>query len=145
MKLQSSAFRHNGTIPAKYTCDGDDVNPPLSIADVPVGTQCLALIVDDPDAPSGTWVHWVVWNIRSDFVEISERSLPAGAVEGMTSFGKSEYGGPCPPSGTHRYIFKLFALDMALDLPTSTNATLLEAAMQGHILDRAELTGLYSR
>ena len=145
MKLESSVFENNGNIPSKYTCDGENVNPPLEISEVPENTKSLVLIVDDPDAPMGTWVHWTVWNISPKTTEISENSVPEGAVEGITDFGKPGYGGPCPPSGTHRYFFKLYALDTTLDLGSSAKAKDIEKAMEGHILDKAELVGLYSR
>lgn len=145
MQLFSPAFTHQSAIPSRYTCDGDDVNPPLEIAGVPAGTTSLALIVDDPDAPMGTWVHWTVWNIPPDTHTISQRSVPRGAVEGLTSFGKPGWGGPCPPSGTHRYFFKLYALDTVLNLDPSTDKAALERAMEGHVLVRSELIGLYQR
>lgn len=145
MELTSPAFEHNQTIPSRYTCDGEEVNPPLVIADVPSNAKSLALIVDDPDAPGGTWVHWTVWNIDPRTAEIAENSVPSGATEGTTSFGKTGYGGPCPPSGTHRYFFKLTALDIALDLPPNTTARDLKKAMEGHILESVERIGLYQR
>jgi Raf kinase inhibitor-like YbhB/YbcL family protein len=144
LKLTSPAFRNNETIPAKYTCDGNNVNPQLEIAGIPEDAKSLALIMDDPDAPSGTWVHWLVWNI-SPISRISEEDVPTGAVEGITSFGKSGYGGPCPPSGTHRYFFKLYALDAKLDLNQNAKKPDLENAIKGHILAKTELIGLYSR
>ena len=145
MKLTSPAFQHHQRIPVKYTCDAQDINPPLQIAEAPEGAQSLALIMDDPDAPRGTWVHWTVWNIDPTTTEIAENSVPAGAVQGMTDFRRPGYGGPCPPSGTHRYFFKLYALDSKLTLPTKTDKKALEKAMEDHILARAELVGLYSR
>lgn len=145
MKIQSSAFQNNGSIPAKYTCDGLDVNPPLEFLDVPSNAKSLALIMDDPDAPAGTWVHWTLWDMDSKISSIPENSVPAGVTQGVTSFGKPGYGGPCPPSGTHRYFFKLYALDKELYLPSSTDKNGLLDAMQGHILDQAELIGLYKR
>lgn len=145
MKISSPAFRHNDSIPAKYTCDGADVNPPLRFEDVPPNAKSLALIVDDPDAPRGTWVHWVVWNISPDTREVPEDSVPKGALQGMNDFRKIEYGGPCPPSGTHRYFFKLYALDTLLTLGKNADKASLEAAMQGHIISRAELIGRYKR
>lgn len=145
MKIESVAFGHNQYIPAKFTCDGEDINPPLRVSDVPEDTKSLVLIMDDPDAPGGTWVHWTVWNITSETREIRERSVPSGGVEGVTSFQRTGYGGPCPPSGTHRYFFKLFALDTALELPASGTVGELEEAMSGHILDEAQLIGLYQR
>ena len=145
MKLSSSAFTHNQTIPAKYTCDGENVNPPLTITDVLTDSKSLTLIVDDPDAPAGTWVHWTVWNISPDTKQIAENSVPSNVIQGKTSFGNSGYGGPCPPSGTHRYFFKLYALDTTLSLGQNATKQDLEKAFVGHILDQAELIGLYSR
>ena len=145
MTITSSAFKHKSKIPSKYTCDGENINPPLQIADVPSAAKSLVLISDDPDAPMGTWVHWTAWNISPESKEIAENSAPIGAVEVMTSFGDKGYGGPCPPSGTHRYFFKLYALDKALDLPPSAKASDIEKAMTGHILDKTELIGLYQR
>lgn len=142
MKMTSPAFQNNEKIPRKYTCDGDDVNPTLRIEDVPEGTASLALIVDDPDAPAGTWVHWVVYDIPVTD-EIAENSVPG--KQGMNDFKKKDYGGPCPPSGTHRYFFKLYALDARLDRDEGLTKEQLIGAMQGHILDQAELIGLYER
>src|SRR3989338_2398610 len=137
MKLVSSAFKHEGNIPSKYTCDGENIAVPLEIQDVPKGTKTLALIMDDPDAPSGDFVHWVIWNI------------PIGkeikGEEGKTSFGKNGYGGPCPPSGTHRYYFKLFALDTTLNLPKSSTKYDLLRAMDNHIIEETVLMGKYKR
>jgi Raf kinase inhibitor-like YbhB/YbcL family protein len=121
------------------------VNPSLVIDNVPAGAKSLALIVDDPDAPHGTWVHWVVWGMDPKTKEIRENSVPAGAKQGMNDFRKRNYGGPCPPSGTHRYFFKLYALDIAPDLGPDTTKAALEKAMTGHILAQAEITGLYKR
>ncbi|MBI2551718.1 YbhB/YbcL family Raf kinase inhibitor-like protein [Candidatus Uhrbacteria bacterium] len=145
MRIESPAFGQNERIPKKYTCDGEDVNPPLTIADVPEGTKSLALIHDDPDATDGTWVHWTVWNITPDTRALEEGKVPQGAMEGTQSWGRTGYGGPCPPSGAHRYFFKLYALDATLDLPASTDAQGLTSAMEGHILAQAELIGLYER
>lgn len=145
MKIASSAFQNNQLMPAKYTCDGDNINPPLTFSDVPQGTKSLVLIVDDPDAPMGTWVHWTVWNIDPTTNEIKENSIPTGTVEGMTSFGKPGYGGPCPPAGTHHYFFKLYALNTTFSLESSSDKSQLEKAMSSHILASAELVGLYSR
>ncbi len=145
MKITSSAFENNQQIPLKYTCDGQDINPPLEISEVPKETKSLVLIVDDPDAPMGTWVHWLVWNIDPSIAKIEENSMPQGAVQGQNSFGKAPYGGPCPPSGTHRYFFKVYALDIKLELDSSADKNALESAMEGHILDKAELIGLYQR
>lgn len=112
MKLISNDFEHNGSIPSKFTCDGADVSPHLAWNEVPEGTKSFALIVDDPDAPMGTWVHWLVCNIQPKTREIAQASVPAGAKQVTNDFGKEDYGGPCPPSGTHRYFFKLYALDV---------------------------------
>ncbi|OGY26813.1 MAG: hypothetical protein A2864_02320 [Candidatus Woykebacteria bacterium RIFCSPHIGHO2_01_FULL_39_12] len=145
MKLTSPVFGNNGNIPAKYTCDGEDINPPLSIADIPQGAKSLCLIVDDPDAPAGDWVHWTLWNIAPHTNKIEENSAPVEAVEGTTDFGKTGWGGPCPPSGTHRYQFKLYALDTNFPLPSSSRKNEIERAIEGHILDQSLLIGLYQR
>ena len=150
MELKSSVFEAGGMIPKKYTCDGPDVSPPLSWSDVPVGTKSLALIADDPDAPMGTWVHWVAWNIPANARALEEDvpkrdTLPNGMKQGTTDFRRIGYGGPCPPSGTHRYLFKLYALDTTLNLPPGTTKKDLEKAMQGHVLAQTELMGKYAR
>lgn len=145
MKLSSPAFTHNGSIPALYTCDGEDRSPPLHISGVPSEAKSLVLINDDPDAPMGTWVHWLLWNIEPKTMQIREGSIPPRVIEGTTSFRQTGYGGPCPPSGTHRYFFKLYALDTTLDLPRSADKAKLEKAFEGHILAKAELMGLYQR
>jgi Raf kinase inhibitor-like YbhB/YbcL family protein len=145
VKITSPAFKQKEYLPSKYTCDGMDVNPPLTIENIPPGAKSLALIVDDPDAPRVTWVHWVVWNVDPGTREIKERSIPSGATQGMNDFGNRDYGGPCPPSGTHRYFFKLYALDTALTLGPDTTKAALEVAMKGHILAESELIGLYKR
>lgn len=132
-------------IPAKYTCDGDNVSPPLVFEDIPPDAKSLALIVDDPDAPGGIFVHWTIWNIQPQTKEIAQGSIPQDAEEGMTDFGRTGYGGPCPPSGTHRYFFKLYALDAELNLPATSRKVGLEQAMEEHLLDQAGLVGLYSR
>lgn len=145
LTITSAAFADGEKIPPRYTADGSNVNPPLSISGLPEGTRSLALIVDDPDAPMGTWDHWIVFNIAPDTTEIAENSVPAGAVQGRNSWGRSDYGGPSPPSGTHRYFFKLYALDAELTLPPGAKKNRLMAAMKGHILADTELMGLYSR
>lgn len=145
LKLSSSAFKHSDSIPSKYTCDGADVNPPLVIENAPLNTKSLALIVDDPDAPAGNWVHWVVWNIDPTTNEIKENTVPSGALQGINDFRRHDYGGPCPPSGTHHYFFKLYALDMMLNLGQKANKAELERAMKGHIITQGELIGLYRR
>lgn len=142
LKITSSVFKNNDFIPKKYTCDGDDVNPPLTIDDVPEETKSLALIVDDPDAPMRTWVHWVIWNILP-MKEIEEDSVPG--IEGVNDFNKHPYGGPCPPSGKHRYFFKVYALSTTLDLDTNSRKEDVEKAMEGKILTKGEIVGLYSR
>ena len=132
-------------IPSKYTCEGEDINPSLKIVGVPKNAKTLVLIMDDPDAPMGTWVHWLVWNMSPQTTEILENSVPTSSVEGTTSWRRTGYGGPCPPSGTHRYFFKLYALDIALNLSPQTDKAGLEKAMAGHILDKTELIGLYKK
>jgi Raf kinase inhibitor-like YbhB/YbcL family protein len=152
MKLVSSAFDHQQSIPDKYTCRGANVNPPLQFLEVPEQAKSLVLLLDDPDAPAGihsasssAWVHWVVFNMDSLTLGIEENRKPTNGIEGMTSFGNTHYGGPCPPSGTHRYFFKLYALDTLLELTESADKEAVEKAMQGHILDKAELIGLCSK
>ena len=144
-QISSPVFKQNQMIPSKHTCDGADVSPPLLIGNIPAGTKSLALIVDDPDAPAGTWVHWVLWNIDPKTTEIGEDSVPSGAAQGMNDFKKSKYGGPCPPSGTHRYFFKLYALDAAIDPGKGATKAGLERSMRGHVIEYAELVGLYKR
>jgi len=144
MKITSSAFQEGGNIPSKFTCDGGDTSPPLQIAELPSGVKSLALVVDDPDAPGGLFTHWIVWNIPPQTNAIAEGSAPKG-VHGTNDFGKSGYGGPCPPSGTHRYYFKIFALDRELDLPPGTKRSQLDAALKGHVVAQGELMGRYSR
>jgi len=145
MKISSPVFAHNGFIPKKYTCDGSDVNPPLIFDGTPAEAKSLVLIVDDPDAPAGTWVHWVVWDIDPKTKEIKENSVPEHAKQCLTDFGRSEYGGPCPPSGTHRYFFRLYALDTHPTLVRNATKGDAESAMKGHVLAKAELIGLYKR
>lgn len=145
MKISSPAFSHNQIIPEKYTCDSQNISPPLEFEDVPEGTKSLALIMDDPDAPGRIFVHWVVWNIPPDTRQIPENSVPGGTMQGTTDFGRTGYGGPCPPSGTHRYFLKLYALDTTLQLASTAIKGEIEAVMEGHILAQAELIGLYNR
>jgi len=151
MELKSSAFQDNQDIPSKYTCDGADVSPPLIWNNPPNGAKAFALISDDPDAPVGTWVHWVIYDLPGDAKELAEgvptqESLPNGAKQGVNDFRKVGYGGPCPPRGpAHRYFFKLYALDRPINLkPRATKQQLL-AAMKGHILGEAQLIGKYQR
>ena len=145
LTISSPAFEHNGKIPVKYTCDGDDRNPPLIIKNTSQDTKSLVLIMDDPDAPMGTWVHWVLWNIGPQTEEIKENSVPAGAVQGMNDFRKHDYGGPCPPSGTHRYFFKLYALNSTLDLSQNSKKADVEKAMKGRVITESQIIGLYKR
>lgn len=145
MTISSSAFDNNGTIPQKYTCDGEDINPPVNFGEIPSEAKSLVLIVDDPDAPVGVWSHWLVWNIAPTVTSIEENIVPEGAVAGKNDFGNNNYGGPCPPSGTHRYRFKLFALDTELDIPENSKQKDVEAAVEGHVLAQAELVGTYER
>jgi Raf kinase inhibitor-like YbhB/YbcL family protein len=145
LHISSPAFVHNGTIPVRHTCDGGDVSPSLTITGVPASARSLALIVDDPDAPGGDWVHWVVWNIPPTTTSLGENALPPGSHQGKNGWGKNSYGGPCPPSGSHRYFFKFYALDSFMELPLSTTKKGLEAAMDGHIVARGEFIGLYKR
>ena len=150
MKIMSDAFRDGRPIPQKYTCDGDDVSPPLEWSDVPEETRTLALVCDDPDAPMGTWVHWVIFNIPGNVKALSEcvppeRELPDGARQGMNDFKKIGYGGPCPPSGMHRYFFKLYALDDKLDLPSGATKAHVMIAMEKHVIGQAHLMGTYLR
>jgi hypothetical protein len=142
LKVTSSAFPEGGKIPKKYTCDDSNVNPPMRIENLPQSARSVALIVDDPDAPGRTWTHWLVWNIDPRAPEIREKSVPPNAVQGTNDFGSASYGGPCPPSGTHRYYFKAYALDTTLSLPSSTKKAALEKAMAGHIVAEGSLMGL---
>ncbi len=145
LRIWSIMFADMGMMQARYTADGENVNPPLNIDGIPENTKSLALIMDDPDAPRGTWVHWVVFNIPPTIKEIPENTVPEGAVVGKNSWGKSAYGGPDPPSGIHRYFFKLYALDTTLDLDASATKANVEKAMEGHILAQAEFVGKYGR
>lgn len=150
MTLTSSAFAEGASIPDQYTCNGRDISPPLAWSNVPAGTQSLALICDDPDAPVGTWVHWVLFNLPPTLQGLPEgvpnqKTLEGGGVHGLNSWRRVGYGGPCPPGGTHRYYFKLYALDTTLKLDSNATARDVEAAMQGHVLGAAQLMGRYSR
>lgn len=148
--LTSSVFAQGEPIPSKYSCDGDDISPPLQWSEPPAGTQSLALIADDPDAPVGTWVHWVLFNLPAASRGLPEavptdQELADGSRHGQNSWRRSGYGGPCPPGGTHRYFFKLYALDTTLDLAAGASKEQLLGAMEGHILAETELMGVYSR
>jgi len=148
--LESSAFANGEAIPVRYTCDGEDLSPPLAWGEPPVGTLSLALIVDDPDAPIGTWVHWVLFNLPADTRSLPE-GLPAEAevaagLQGINGWKEVGYGGPCPPKGsTHRYFFQLYALDTALNLEAGASKAEVEKAMDGHILGQGQLVGRYGR
>jgi Raf kinase inhibitor-like YbhB/YbcL family protein len=149
-ELTSPAFTQGNVIPTQYTCDGRDISPALAWGDPPEGTKSFALIMDDPDAPGGTWVHWVLFNIPPEARGLPE-DLPRdaqfadGSLNGNNSWNRLGYDGPCPPSGTHRYFFKLYALDILLDLPSGTKKLQLTPAMEGHILGQLELMGIYFR
>ena len=150
IKIKSPAFVPGGKIPGKYTCDGMDISPPLAWTSGPEGTKTFALICDDPDAPMGTWVHWVLFNLPADIIELRENVLPergleSGAKQGMNDFRKIGYGGPCPPGGTHRYYFKLYALDTEINLEAGATKSELLKAMEGHILAEGQLMGKYER
>jgi Raf kinase inhibitor-like YbhB/YbcL family protein len=142
--LTSSAFADGTAIPAKYTCKGENMSPPLSIGQPPEKTASLALILHDPDAPSGDFLHWTVWNISPGVNTIAENSVPADALTGMNGFGKIAYGGPCPPSGTHRYEFDLYALDTKVNLLAGASRSELLDAMKDQVLAQTKLTGLFS-
>ncbi|MGH8487803.1 MAG: YbhB/YbcL family Raf kinase inhibitor-like protein [Gammaproteobacteria bacterium] len=152
LTLTSSAFTHNGEIPAQYTCEGKDLSPPLAWSGVPAGAKSLALIVDDPDAPDPaapklTWVHWVLYNIpvRTPGLPEAVKQLPAGTRQGLNDWQRAGYGGPCPPIGRHRYFHKLYALDITLPDPGKPTKANVEAAMKGHVLAQAELVGTYQK
>ena len=143
MEINSPNFEQNEKIPVKFTGDGNDINPNLEISEIPENAKSLVLIMDDPDAPVGTWVHWLVWNISPKTREIKENTVPENAVQGANGWGRNDYGGPSPPSGTHRYFFKIFALDTELNLQEGSSKEELERGIEGHITDKAELVGLY--
>lgn len=149
-KIISSAFKEGELIPSKYTCDGENISPQLSWINAPAGTKSFALINDDPDAPIGDWVHWILYNIPVESKELVENSskkklLPVNTIEGNNDWGRIGYGGPCPPSGTHRYFFKIYALDVVLPVKQGTTKKQLLDAMKGHILATAQLIGKYKR
>lgn len=150
IQVTSPAFEEGGMIPRQYTCDGEDISPALDWRSVPEGTRSIALIADDPDAPIGTFVHWVLYGLPADAEGLPEniareRELPRGARQGVNDFGKIGYGGPCPPRGTHRYFFKVYALDTALNLPPGESKARLLKAMEGHILAQGQTMGRYRR
>ncbi len=151
MKLASKAFQSGADIPRRHTCDADDISPPLTWTDIPPGTKAFALIADDPDAPGGSWVHWVIYDLPAEIKELDAavskiESLTNGAKQGVNDYRKVGYGGPCPPPGKpHRYFFKLYALDAVTNLKPRASKSRLLAAMKGHILSEAELIGRYQR
>ena len=150
IKLTSEAFKEGKMIPSKYTCDGQDISPSLKWNNIPEAAKSIALICDDPDAPMGTWVHWVLYNLPSETSQLQEgfpedETLPDGTRQGITDFGKTGYGGPCPPSGTHRYFFKIYALDSMIDIATIADKETLLKAMEGHLLGQGQLMGTYKR
>lgn len=150
LKVTSTVFQQGGVIPAQYTCDGADISPPLTWTGGPGGTQSYALIADDPDAPVGTWVHWVLYNIPATATSLPENvakkeSLSDGTVQGVNDFKRYGYGGPCPPGGTHRYFFKVYALDTILKTGPGLTKKKLLREIEGHILGQGELMGTYSR
>ncbi len=150
IKLTSTAFAEGGMIPRQYTCDGKDMSPPLAWSGVPTTAKTLALISDDPDAPVGTWVHWVLFNLPASVQGLPEnvpttKTLLNGARQGTNDFGRIGYGGPCPPSGTHRYYFKLNALDTELKLDAGATKAQVLKAMEGHVLAQGQLMGRYKR
>ncbi len=145
MVLESLAFPPETALPPKFTCDAENISPPLEWKNVPDGTKTFALIMSDPDAPSGDWVHWIIWNIPGTTRLIQEKYAPEGAMVGNNDFGTPSWSGPCPPSGTHRYVFALYALDVELNLPENTKKDDLLKAMNGHVLAQAELMAPYKR
>ena len=140
--ISSSAFENEGLIPSKYTCEGEGINPPLDVQNIPDGTQTLAIIVEDPDAPNGTYDHWLVWNVPPQNI-IEEDRIPG--ISGKNGAGKTGYHGPCPPKGYHRYYFHVFALDSSLELPGGIDKKALQAAMKSHILAKGTLMGRYKK
>ena len=145
MMLSSEAFSDNSEIPVKYSCDGQKINPPLKISNAPANAQSLALIIEDPDAPGGTFIHWTMWNIKPNATFIAEGAVPEGAVQGLNSADKVGYTPMCPPSGIHHYHFKVFALGTTLNLASGSKFADVVKAMEGHIIDQASLVGLYKR
>jgi Raf kinase inhibitor-like YbhB/YbcL family protein len=150
MKVESSAFSEGGLMSARFSCDGEDISPLLTWKEAPAGTRSFALICDDPDAPMGTWIHWVIYNIPGNAMQLEEnipphKELSNGTMQGTNSWSRIGYGGPCPPSGTHRYFFKLYALDTMIELKPGVNKDQLFRAMAGHILAEAQLIGKYKR
>lgn len=150
MKLSSKAFKDGGSIPRKYTCDGEDISPPLAWEGIPAKARSLALIAEDPDAPGKTWVHWILYDLPPETRSLPENAsqahaLPGHALEGMTDFKRVGYGGPCPPDGRHRYFFRLYALDSRLEFPEGVSRDEVLQTIRGHVLDEAQLMGTYCR
>ena len=145
MILTSSAFENSGDIPAKYTCDGDNINPPLKFIGVPKEARSLALVVSDPDAPSGDWTHWILFNIDPKIAAINEGVVPEGAKQGQNTSGDFKYEGPCPPSGAHRYFFRLYVLDKKIESVSALNKEMFMQIIFGHTIAQAELMGQYER
>ena len=147
MQITSSVFINGGALPSKYTCDGESISPPVKWHGAPVNTKSFALIYDDPDAPSGTWVHWILYNLPPNTNELEENisSLPPGTKVGENSWPEAKYGAPCPPYGEHRYIFHLYALDTMLNLSGTITSEILKNAMQEHVLEKSTLMGYYKR
>lgn len=145
MQITSDALQVDGHILPKYTCDGENISPPLTFSEIPDDTKSLAFIMDDPDAPNGTFTHWLLYNMSPATLQIVEKQMPLTGIAGRNDFGNQGYGGPCPPSGEHRYVFKLFALDTMLDLPEGATSSELQTAMEGHIILSVELTGAYAK
>lgn len=145
LKLSSSDFGEGGNIPARFTCEGQNISPTLTITGVPEAAKSLALVMEDSDAPAGTFTHWIVWNIKTDVKEIVMNTAPRDAVQGMNDAHKNNYFGPCPPSGNHRYYFKLYALDIGLTLPTTASRKAFDAAIDKHVLKEATLMGRYAK
>lgn len=145
MKISSPAFANIEMIPKLYTCQGQDISPPLEFHNIPEDAESLVLIMDDPDAPIGTWDHWILFNIPPNITTIEKDSVPEMASQGMNSWPKNSYGGPCPPQGTHRYFFKLYALDRMLELDDTATKKDVEAAMSGHIIEKTQMIGLYRK
>lgn len=145
MKITSSTFSQGNPIPAKYTCDGGDVIPPLEFEEIPGEAKSLAIICQDPDSPSGDFVHWIIFDIDPQTLEIKEGEVPTGAIEGTNDFGNTNYGGPCPGSGSHRYVFKLYALNQKLGLNPQVTKAEFQKSLEGHTMAEAEVFGTYQR
>lgn len=145
MKISSPDFAENARIPSQFTADGKNISPALQISGVPSVAKSLVLIVDDPDAPVGTWNHWLLWNLKPNIAEIPAGKVPSGTIQGFNDFHKQNYGGPQPPSGEHRYFFRLYALDVVLSIPPDSNRKALDKAIKGHVIAETALMGRYSR